>query len=70
MQYLDDVTNVSSQVIFLQFFPKFSGSLLMAKRPLYQQICSLPCIFTQNMLCEAELTLVLRSYFVFEKMFE
>ena len=31
MQYLDDVTNVSSsQVIFLQFFPKFSGSLLMA----------------------------------------
>ena len=31
MQYLDDVTNFSSsQVIFLQFFPKFSGSLLMA----------------------------------------
>ena len=57
MQCFDDATTFSPlQVLFLYFFQKFSGFLLT--------LFTLPCIFTQNLLCEVMLTLLRWSYFV------
>ena len=77
MQCFDDATTSSPlQVLFLYFFPKFSGFLVMAcKNTLIlivkhsTKIFALPCISTQNMLCKVMLTL-LPYFVVFEKMFE
>ena len=79
MQCFDDATTFSHlQVLFLYFFPKFSGFLAMAcKKTLIlidmhsTKIFTPPCISTQNMLCKVMLTLLHWPCFVvFKKMFE